>query len=352
MNNNLIKKHILIFKNDAVGDLVHSLHAINNIIKNNKDQKIIIYLSERSEKFSFLINSDNVEFKKLNYDLSFLEKIRLFLFILNTSISKVYILTPKVFYFWLPLIFKKIKFYGLCVNGINNYKRPKEFLRKYLFKYVINNRSVIFKRDSTEMLQYELTKNINQLSLESKININIEVSDVLKKYLPKDYCYFHLKKQRLDALGWGILEIKLLLDELLKYSANVVITKDIEVNENSKILKEHFNSFDFKSNNYLNKNKKIIFLDNIDGKDMYNVIKLSRKIVAFHGMITQLGSINKKKILDLYYCNIKNWNDYRGYRNSFYEFKPSYNGYHFIIPNKDIKKSLRKMKFFLTNVND
>ena len=43
-------------------------------MKNNKDQKIIIYLSERSEKFSFLINNDNVEFKKLNYDLSFLEK--------------------------------------------------------------------------------------------------------------------------------------------------------------------------------------------------------------------------------------------------------------------------------------
>ncbi len=84
------------------------------------------------------------------------------------------------------------------------------------------------------MLQYELTKNINQLSLESKININIEVSDVLKKYLPKDYCYFHLKKQRLDALGWGILEIKLLLDELLKYSANVVITKDIEVTKIQK----------------------------------------------------------------------------------------------------------------------
>ena len=99
MNNDLIKKHILIFKNDAVGDLAYSLHAINNIIKNNKDQKIIIYLSERSEKFSFLINNDNVEFKKLNYDLSLLEKIRLFLFILNTNITKVYILTPKVFYF-------------------------------------------------------------------------------------------------------------------------------------------------------------------------------------------------------------------------------------------------------------
>ena len=131
-------KYVIILKNDATGDLTHSLLAINNIIKNNKDQKIIIYLSERSEKFSFLINNDNVEFKKLNYDLSFLEKIRLFLFILNTNISKVYILTPKIFYFWLPPIFKKIKFYGLCINGPNNYKRPIEFLRKYLFKYVID----------------------------------------------------------------------------------------------------------------------------------------------------------------------------------------------------------------------
>ena len=119
---------------------------------------------------------------------------------------------------------------------------------------------------------------INQLNIESNININIEVSDVLKKYLPKNYCYFHLKQQRLDALEWGISEIKLLLDELLKYSPNVVITKDIEVDENSKILKENFNSFDFKSNNYLNKNKKIIFFDNIDGKDIYNVITLSKKM--------------------------------------------------------------------------
>ena len=340
-------KFVIILKNDATGDLTKSLHAINNIIENNKDQKIIIYLSERSEKFSFLINNTNVEFKKISYDLSFLEKIKLFLFITNTSISKVYILTPKFFYFWFPLIFKKIKFYGLCVNGPNNYKRPQEFLRKYLFKYVINNRSAVFKRDSTEMIQYELTKDTNQLNLKSKININVEVSDVLKKYLPKEYFYFHLKKQRLDELGWGIDEIKLLLNETLKYTPNVVITKDIEFDENSKILKENFNSFDFKSNNYLNKNKKIIFFDNIDGKNIYNVITLSNKIIAFHGMMTSLGAISKKNILDLYHCNIKNWNDYRNYRNSFYEFKPSYNGYHFIIPNKDIKKSLRKMKFFL-----
>ena len=346
------KQYVIILKNDAVGDLTHSLHAINNIIKNNKDQKIIIYLSERSEKFAFLINNNNVEFKKFNYNLTFLEKVKLFIFIFNNKVSKIYILTPKSFYFLLPPLFKKIKFYGLCINGPNNYKRPKEFLRKYLFKYVVNNRAAIFKRKATKEIQYELTKDINQLNSKFKSSINIEISGVLKKYLPKEYFYFHLRKKRLDELGWGISELKLIFNELLKYSPNVVITKDIEPDVNSNILKENFNSFDFKSFNFVNKNKKIIFFDNIDGKNIYNVVKLAKKIIAFHGMITSLGSINKKPILDLYHCNIKNWNDYRNYRNSFYEFKPVYNGYDFIIPSKNIKKSLRKMKFFLTNIND
>ena len=53
MNN--IKK-IVIFKNDAVGDLIQSLEAINNIIQNNRNNKILIYLSERSKNFDFFLN--------------------------------------------------------------------------------------------------------------------------------------------------------------------------------------------------------------------------------------------------------------------------------------------------------
>ena len=50
----MIKNQIIIFKNDAVGDLTHSLPAINNIISNHKNHQIIIYLSERSKNFHFL----------------------------------------------------------------------------------------------------------------------------------------------------------------------------------------------------------------------------------------------------------------------------------------------------------
>ena len=141
-----MSSEIIIFKNDAAGDLTHSLLAINNIIINNKDKNIIIYLSERSKNFTFLINNKNITFKIVSYNLTLVQKIQIFCFILFNNISKAYILTPKSFYYLLPLIFRKTKFYGLCINGKNNYKRPEEFLRKYLFKYVVNNRSAIFKK--------------------------------------------------------------------------------------------------------------------------------------------------------------------------------------------------------------
>ena len=338
-------KNVVILKNDATGDLVHSMEAIYNIIKNKDVQNVTIFISRMSKKFAFLINDSKVKIKILNYDLSFLEKIRLLYFFFINKFEDVYILAPKNFYYLLPIIFFKTKFHAICINNINNYRRPSNFLRKFLYNYKVNDRSTIFKRDSSALLQMKLTS--TKSITKKEIKIEPSVSENLKKYLPKDYFYFHLRKKRLDELGWGISELSLLFNEFLKYSKNVVLTKDIELDENTKILKDNFNSFDFKSLSYINKSKKIIFLDNIDGEDLYNVIRLSKKVIAFHGMIPSLASINKVSVLELFHCNIKNWNDYRNYRNAFYEFKPNYKNHSFIIPNRNIKKSIKKMKFAL-----
>ena len=126
-------KKIIIFKNDAVGDLVQSLRAINNIIHHNKQNEILIYLSERSKNFDFFFKFKNVKVKIVKYDLTFNEKLSIFFNILKNKIYSIYILTPKNFYFYLPLFFRKIKFYALCIDSVNNYKRPSFFLRKLLF---------------------------------------------------------------------------------------------------------------------------------------------------------------------------------------------------------------------------
>ena len=154
--------HVIILKNDAVGDLCQSLTAINNIIENNKDKKVFIYLSERSEKFNFLIKGSNIIFKKLNYDLSLKEKFKLIYSLYISKISDIYILTPKNFYYYLPYIFRNIKFYALCIDGPKDYKRPYQYLRKFLYKYVVNNRGAIYKREHTSEIQNKLTikKNI------------------------------------------------------------------------------------------------------------------------------------------------------------------------------------------------
>ena len=63
MEKNNINKHVVILKNDAVGDLVHSLNAIYNIVNDNKNIKTTIFLSKLSEKFPNL--SLTVYFKEV-----------------------------------------------------------------------------------------------------------------------------------------------------------------------------------------------------------------------------------------------------------------------------------------------
>ena len=341
------KDYVIIFKNDAVGDLTQSLRAIYKILKKYKNQKIIIYLSERSEKFNFLIKGDNIEFRKLNYNISLFEKFRIFFLVLTSKISDVFILTPKKFYFYLPFLFRNIKFHALCINGQNNYKRPSEFLRKYLYKYEINNRAAKYKREHTTKIQEKLID--YQINNDQNLIIKTKISPFLEKNLPKNFIYFHLKKEIVQKLGWNENNLKELFDNLLNYYDSLVITQDIEKNINQNFIRESFNYIDFENRKIFikNKNSKIILFDNIEGEDLYNTIYKSSKILAFHGMMTNLGAIQEKSITDMWYCEINNLKDYRNYRNAFYEFKPNYKRYNFIIPSKDIKKTIKKLKFSL-----
>ena len=326
-----------------MGDLCQSLPAIYNII-NTENSDIEIYLSERSKNFKFLIKGKDIKFKIFNYDLKLIEKIKIIKKFFFEKIDKVYILTPKNFYFYLPFLFRRIKFYGICLNGPNNYYRPNFFLRKYLYKYIINDRSKIYKRDSTENLQKKLTSNKN-FDTNFVLNENIEASKFLNDNLPKNFVYLHLKNDTIKKLGWDINDLKYLFENLLKYYENVVFTKDIEKDKNYFEFSKIFNVIDFSNKDIIKKQNKIYLFDNIQGEDLYNTIKSSNKIIAFHGMMTNLGSLMKKSITDMWFCEINNWQDYRNYRNAFYEFKPKYDKYYFIIPSKNIEKTFRKLIF-------
>ena len=57
--------HSIVFKNDAVGDLVHSISAINNIVSSN--EKVTVFLSKLSKNYGFLIKNPKVEKVKKNF---------------------------------------------------------------------------------------------------------------------------------------------------------------------------------------------------------------------------------------------------------------------------------------------
>ena len=141
--------------------------------------------------------------------------------------------------------------------------------------------------------------------------------------------------------------MKIIFEEFLKYRKNVIFTRDIDINESQDVYKKNFNVIDFSNNKKTINNSKIYLYDNLKGSDLYNVIRNSDKIVAFHGMMTNLATIEKRPVLDLFYCNIKSLTDYRRYKNALYEFKPNYRGYDLIVPSKDIIKTINKMKFSL-----
>jgi hypothetical protein len=340
---------IIIFKNDRLGDFLHGVAAIKNIIEQNPEKEIIIFLSKISKSFYFLIKKKNTKLKILNYNLTIVEKIKILILLIKNKFKKIYILSPKNFYFYLPLLFIKTKFYGICMNGVNGYRRPNFILRKFLFKFLINDRGTIKKRKSIQLLQYKLSN--EDLGIKKNIDFKLDVpkSDNLKKYLPNNYLLVHFKKKVAAKLGWGAAELNSILNKLKKYNANIVLIKDIEKDELNSIFRKKYKTLDFENNLFYNNESSILFFDNVEGENLYNLVKYSKKVIAFHGTIPSIALLNNTPVLDWFYCDIKNKKDYHSYKNAFYEFKPKYRGYDFIIPSKNVEKTLKKMDFAIRN---
>lgn len=329
------KKKILIFKNDRTGDLFVSLNTINKIINKNINHEISIFLSDINHKFSFLF--PDLKKKIFSINLSILEKLRIFFYLFLNNIDEVYILTPKNFYYYLPFFFKKIKFYGITIKAKKG--RPNNFLRNYLYKTVEIDRININKRKSSYIIQEELIStesNINYLKKDSVTTHNF-------KY-PNKFIIFHYKRNLFEKLlNWDLKKIIKFIEFLASKHQYILFSSEFKDTSINNYFLKQFNTYDYDaSEEYIINDKNIIFLKNIDGYDLFDVISKSNKIIAPEGIITHIGYFLKKPILALLHFNLRNREDFINQIISCKEWFPP-NNYNYSVLKKDFDQTLKKL---------
>jgi len=333
---------ILILKNDRAGDLFTSLTLISSLIHRYKDMKI--YLSELNSGFSFFFKGKKIN--KVNFNLTLIDKFSIFYDILVNDYKKIYILTPKSFYFILPFIFRNIKFYAIVYDGFER-SRPSNYLRNYLFKYKVIYRNKINKK-SYRQLQNDLLDDDIVLDIQHSALFVPKITKSLKNLLPNKYILFQFRYLFFEQLGWGIDEFDYLISQLSKKYKYILFSSDIENNNKTNKYNEyfikHYSVIDLtiQTKNQNLKNPNIYYLKNINSENLFYVLNESTMNLRKEGLYSHISFFLKKKCHNLFNFKILKKEDFIHEKISYSEWcKDMHFGFSFL--NSDIKKATRKI---------
>jgi len=330
---------ILILKNDRVGDLFNSLDGINAILVDNPNVKIEIILSEISQQLSFLFDKENVTVNFLPYRLKISDKLKLFLKIFDNSYEKIYILSPKNFYFYLPF-FCKSKFYAITILNSNK-SRPLNFLLKKLFRYKANNRDNKRINDNIASLIFNLCSSKELSSYNNTLNHTPQCSSLFQDNVSlfKNFIHIHYKDYIFKKNGWSHSSFFKLINKL-SLNNRILLTSDFGNLNYHKIFLSNFSYLDFSnSTNKIDLKQNVHYLHNINTSDLFKLISLSKTVISPHGAMTVMASYLQKKVIDIFDVNIN--------INAFREYKPRNNNYKFFIIKPNFDKILFKINKFL-----
>ena len=327
---------VLILKNDRVGDYFTSITSINLILNKHKDKDIEIFLSKINYKFNFIFK--NLEIKIFNYNLNYLEKIRIFFYLFFNNISDIYILAPKNFYYYLPIFFRKIKFHAICIESEKS--RPSNYLKSLLY-----SKETLYRNNKSKILSvYKVLENLINYKTECKDFVSFNFDKFNFFEFPENSTFFHYKHNLFDEkLNWSNFEIQNFIYYLAKRRNYIVFSSELNNKEKNYFFYKNFNSYDFNTKKYnkLN-NDNVLFLKNIEGKDLVNAIYQCNDVIAPESGITHIGSFLNKKTLALMHFNFKNKNDIFKQIIACKEWAPLSN-FQFTILKKDFSKSINKL---------
>ena len=333
----MTKKKVLILKNDRGGDLLNSISCISTLL--TKNNEVTIYLSNFNFGFNFLFKNANI--KKINYDLNLIDKLVIFFHILINKYDEVFILTPKNYYYYLPLFFKKIKFFGITVDGVKR-NRPKKYLKNLLYKYVTINRKKINDKSSSE-LQNELVKNDYKLD---KFLLNIskpELKKFIQENIPNKFIFIQYKDNFYDKINLSGKNFSYFLN-LIRGNDNIIFSSDIELSPTNTFFYENYRVIDCEKNILKNCNyeKNITYLHNIDSENLFALIGKSQKIISPHGLITHMCKFYNKSSINLFNFKIRNSDELKHQKIAFSEWYKNMN-IKFLFLNNNINRTIKKI---------
>ena len=167
--------------------------------------------------------------------------------------------------------------------------------------------------------------------------------------------YFIIKKNLFQyLLKWSLDDIYNFLDFLNSKYENILFTSEINNNLLNHKFENKFNTFDFILKKKIINEKKIFFLKDVDGKNLFDVVQRSSKIVCPEGIMTHMGYYLKKPILALIHFNLYSKEDFRNQIISCKEWFPPSN-YQYSVLKKIIQnqlKNLIKDYKILVNLNE
>jgi hypothetical protein len=333
-----MKKNVIILKNDRGGDLLNSIKPISTILSDNNS--VTIFLSQYNFGFAFLFKKAIV--KKINYNLNILNKIYLFFFILKSNCDEIYILTPKNFYYFLPVIFRKIKFYGITVNGFKRY-RPSIYLRKFLYKFVTISRRTINNKSSSD-LQLELIDNNNLKDINYQNLYLPKLDSFISQSLPEKFIFIQFKEIFFKKINLVENDFLFLLKQINKKFKYIVFFSDIEKTVSNNFFIDNLNFIDCKSmtTHFKSANPNIIYLHNINIENLFSLVEKSSQVLSPHGLMTHMAKFYKKKNLNLFNFIISNKSDLDHQKIAFSEWYKDMN-IKFSFLDKNINKTVNKI---------
>ena len=333
-----MSKKILILKNDRGGDLINSIKSISSLL--TKKNNVTICLSRLNGGFAFLFKGAII--KIINGNLNIFNKLNIFYLILKNKYDEVYILTPKNFYYFLPIFFYKIKFFAITVDGTSR-NRPYKFLRKFLYRYITISRTVVNKKSSSD-LQLDLTSYNNVIDIDLKNISPPKLDDYIKNNIPVDFLFIQYKENFYDKINLNMENFDLLLNKLNQKHKYIIFSSDIENTLSNELFLKRYSFIDClkKDIQFNTIDPKIIYLHKINSENLFALIKNAKFILSPHGLLTHISKFYKKKSINLFNIIINNKNDVLHHKIAFSEWYKNSN-MKFLFLDSNINKSLKKI---------